>query len=73
MHGRFPDRTETIYTARFRLIESTARLTHAFDMQAGGKPFPFRWQASSLRINPVRRNWPIWLLNASGPRQRGPL
>jgi len=37
--GRFPDGTETIYTARFHLIEPNARLIYAFDMQVGGKLF----------------------------------
>ncbi|MGC4192023.1 MAG: SRPBCC domain-containing protein [Thermomicrobiales bacterium] len=38
-HGRFPDGTETIYTARFHLIEPNVRLIYAFDMQVAGKPF----------------------------------
>jgi len=38
-HGRFPDGTETIYTARFHLIEPNARLIYAFDMQVGGQFF----------------------------------
>lgn len=38
-HGRFEDGTETIYTARFHLIEPNTRLIYAFDMQVGGVPF----------------------------------
>lgn len=38
-HGRFPDGTETIYTARFHLIEPNVRLIYAFDMQVAGKHF----------------------------------
>jgi len=38
-HGRFENGTETIYTARFHLIEPNARLVYAFDMQVGGKHF----------------------------------
>lgn len=38
-HGRFPDGTETIYTARFHLIEPNIRLIYAFDMHVGGKLF----------------------------------
>jgi uncharacterized protein YndB with AHSA1/START domain len=38
-HGRFPDGTETIYTARFHLIEPDVRLIYAFDMQVGGRHF----------------------------------
>jgi uncharacterized protein YndB with AHSA1/START domain len=38
-HGRFEDGTETIYTARFHLIEPNARLIYAFDMHVGGRLF----------------------------------
>ena len=38
-HGRFANDTETIYTARFHLIEPNVRLIYAFDMQVGGKLF----------------------------------
>jgi uncharacterized protein YndB with AHSA1/START domain len=38
-HGRFPDGTETIYNARFHLIEPNVRLIYAFDMHVGGKHF----------------------------------
>jgi uncharacterized protein YndB with AHSA1/START domain len=38
-HGRFEDGTETIYTARFHLIEPNVRLIYAFDMQVGGALF----------------------------------
>jgi uncharacterized protein YndB with AHSA1/START domain len=38
-HGRFDDGTETIYTARFHLIEPNVRLVYAFDMHVGGKLF----------------------------------
>lgn len=38
-HGRFENGTETIYTARFHLIEPGVRLIYAFDMQVGGQPF----------------------------------
>jgi uncharacterized protein YndB with AHSA1/START domain len=38
-HGRFEDGTETIYTARFHLIEPNIRLIYAFDMHVGGKLF----------------------------------
>ena len=38
-HGRFQDGTETIYTARFHLIDPTVRLIYAFDMHVGGKLF----------------------------------
>ena len=38
-HGRFENGTETIYTARFHLIEPNVRLIYAFDMRVGGKPF----------------------------------
>src|SRR5258708_7522200 len=36
-HGRFEDGTETIYTARFHLIDPNVRLIYAFDMHVGGK------------------------------------
>ena len=38
-HGRFENGTETIYTARFHLIEPNIRLIYAFDMHVGGKLF----------------------------------
>jgi len=38
-HGRFEDGTETIYTARFHLIDPNVRLIYAFDMHVGGKLF----------------------------------
>jgi uncharacterized protein YndB with AHSA1/START domain len=38
-HGRFEDGTETIYTARFHLIEPNVRLIYAFDMHVGGTLF----------------------------------
>ena len=38
-HGRFEDGTETIYTARFHLIEPNIRLIYAFDMHVGGRLF----------------------------------
>ena len=38
-HGRFENGTETIYTARFHLIEPNVRLIYAFDMHVGGNPF----------------------------------
>ena len=38
-HGRFPDGTETIYTACFHLIDPNVRLIYAFDMHVGGKLF----------------------------------
>ena len=38
-HGRFKNGIETIYTARFHLIDPNVRLIYAFDMQVGGKPF----------------------------------
>ncbi|MBY5867473.1 SRPBCC domain-containing protein [Rhizobium leguminosarum] len=38
-HGRFPDGTETIYKARFHLIEPHKRLIYAFDMSVAGEPF----------------------------------
>jgi len=38
-HGRFPDGTETIYTARFHLIETHVRLIYAFDMHVAGQLF----------------------------------
>jgi len=38
-HGRFENGIETIYTARFHLIERNARLIYAFDMQVAGTPF----------------------------------
>lgn len=38
-HGRFPDGTETIYTARFHHIDPNVRLIYAFDMHVGGKLF----------------------------------
>ena len=38
-HGRFEDSTETIYTARFHLIDPNVRLIYAFDMHVGGKLF----------------------------------
>lgn len=37
--GRFADGTETIYTARFHLIDPNVRLIYAFDMHVGGKLF----------------------------------
>lgn len=38
-HGRFENGTESIYTARFQLIEPNARLIYAFDMHVGGTHF----------------------------------
>jgi uncharacterized protein YndB with AHSA1/START domain len=38
-HGRFENGTETIYTARFHLIDQNLRLIYAFDMHVGGKLF----------------------------------
>ena len=38
-HGRFANGTETIYTARFHLIDPNVRLIYAFDMHVGGKLF----------------------------------
>jgi uncharacterized protein YndB with AHSA1/START domain len=38
-HGRFENGTETIYTARFHLVEPGVRLIYAFDMHVGGKLF----------------------------------
>ncbi|MFN8542877.1 MAG: SRPBCC domain-containing protein [Candidatus Binatia bacterium] len=38
-HGRFENGIETIYTARFHLIEPHLRLIYAFDMQVAGTPF----------------------------------
>jgi uncharacterized protein YndB with AHSA1/START domain len=38
-HGRFQEGTETIYSARFHLIEPNVRLIYAFDMHVGGKLF----------------------------------
>jgi uncharacterized protein YndB with AHSA1/START domain len=38
-HGRFEDGTETIYTARFHLIDPNVRLIYTFDMHVGGKLF----------------------------------
>lgn len=38
-HGRFADGTESIYTARFHLIEPDVRLIYAFDMHVGGNHF----------------------------------
>jgi uncharacterized protein YndB with AHSA1/START domain len=38
-HGRFEDGTETIYTARFHLIDPNVRLIYAFDIHVGGKRF----------------------------------
>lgn len=38
-HGRFPDGTKTIYTARFHLIEPNERLIYDFDMQVAGRLF----------------------------------
>ena len=38
-HGRFADGTETIYTARFHLIDPNVRLIYAFDTHVGGKLF----------------------------------
>lgn len=38
-HGHFPDGTETIYTARFHLIEPNVRLIYAFDMHVAGNHF----------------------------------
>lgn len=35
-HGRFENGTETIYTARFHLIEPNVRVIYAFDMHVGG-------------------------------------
>lgn len=37
--GRFEDGTETIYTARFHLIDPNVCLIYAFDMHVGGKLF----------------------------------
>jgi uncharacterized protein YndB with AHSA1/START domain len=38
-HGRFENGIETIYTARFHLIDPSVRLIYAFDMQVAGKQF----------------------------------
>jgi uncharacterized protein YndB with AHSA1/START domain len=38
-HGRFDNGIETIYTARFHLIEPNVRLIYAFDMHVGGNLF----------------------------------
>jgi uncharacterized protein YndB with AHSA1/START domain len=38
-HGRLGNGIETIYTARFHLIESTVRLVYAFDMHVAGEHF----------------------------------
>jgi uncharacterized protein YndB with AHSA1/START domain len=38
-HGRFENGTETVYTARFHLIDQNVRLIYAFDMLVAGKPF----------------------------------
>ena len=38
-HGRLEDGTETIYTARFHLIDPNVRLIYAFDMHLRGKLF----------------------------------
>lgn len=38
-HGRFENGIETIYTARFHLIDPNVRLIYAFDMQVAGKLF----------------------------------
>jgi hypothetical protein len=38
-HGRFEDGTETIYIARFHLIDPNVRLIYAFDMHVAGKLF----------------------------------
>lgn len=38
-HGRFENGMETIYTARFHLIEPHVRLIYAFDMHVGGGLF----------------------------------
>lgn len=38
-HGRFANGIETIYTARFHLIEPGFRLIYDFDMQVGGALF----------------------------------
>lgn len=38
-HGRFENGIETIYTARFHLIEPNVRLIYAFDMNVGGSFF----------------------------------
>ena len=38
-HGRFADGTETIYSARFHLIDPNVRLIYAFDMHVAGKLF----------------------------------
>ena len=37
--GRFPNGTETIYTARFHLIDPNVRLIYAFHMHVAGKLF----------------------------------
>ncbi|MEV6816694.1 SRPBCC domain-containing protein [Micromonospora sp. NPDC051296] len=38
-HGRFADGTESIYTARYHLIEPAVRLIYAFDMHVAGSHF----------------------------------
>lgn len=38
-HGRFESGIESIYTARFHLIEPPARLIYAFDMHVAGNQF----------------------------------
>jgi len=55
-HGCFEDGTETIYTARFHLIDPNVRLIYAFDMHVGGKLFPVSLAASYLAT--MRRTRP---------------
>ncbi|MGA2836128.1 MAG: SRPBCC domain-containing protein [Acidimicrobiales bacterium] len=38
-HGRFQTGVETVYTARFHLIEPDVRLIYAFDMRVAGEHF----------------------------------
>lgn len=38
-HGRIKDQIETIYTARFHLVEPNVRLIYTFDMHVGGSLF----------------------------------
>lgn len=47
-HGRFASGVETIYTARFHLIQPNERLIYSFDMQVAGMPFSVSLAAVEL-------------------------
>jgi uncharacterized protein YndB with AHSA1/START domain len=37
LHGRFPGGNDTVFSARYHLIEADARLVYVYDMRLGGR------------------------------------